>query len=347
MTPRRLTDAVTSLAAQTFPRARAADGRVVRDSARDAIDADGMRAMARESLSLAVAGLRVRAGVVRSDVLQAPWRASLAMLTVPLAAALLCLWTFGYVPHYDHWPLGEGWALLLGGSLLAVIGAASRSRSTTALGAAATFVAAVSPHFGYGTEAALNDTPSFFAGSGVDLAAASYLPTLLLIAAAWSLPRRPDRSARVVTDRLVLGLLPTAVALIHLLPRQKPDPQIGLLYRGLAAKPEVSFGDPYPWPWLPESRTLITALGIALLVAVVYSWRAARTRPEPALATALVLMSVAWPLAWVLHGYRVWPTILVPITVATALVLRAAAASAIESPPHDLRQGRRPREARG
>jgi hypothetical protein len=356
LTARRLTDAVTAIAAQTFPRARQADGRVVRDSARDAIDADGMRAMARESLSLAVAGLRVRAGVARSEVLRAPWRASLAMLTLPLAAALLCLWTFGYVPHYDHWPLGEGWALLLGGSLLAVVGAALRSRWATALGAAATFAAAVSPHLGYGTEAALSGTPSFFAGSGVDLAAASYLPTLLLIAAAFSLPSRPDRSPRVVLDRLILGLLPTAVALIHLLPREKPEPQIGFEYDmpahgrtigGPDQNATVIFGDPYPWPWLTESRTLITAIGIALLVAVVYSWRVARTRPEPALGTALVLMSIAWPLAWVLHGYAVWPHILVPITVATALVLRAAAGSPIESSPHDLRQGRRPREARG
>jgi hypothetical protein len=355
MTSRRLSDAVTSLASQTFPPSRRGDGVVVRDCARDAIDADGMRAMARESLSLAMAGVRVRAGLARSEVLHAPWRASLATLALPLAAALLCLWTFGFVPRYDHWPLGEGWTLLLGGSLLAVIGAALRSRWATALGAGVTLAAAVSPHLGYGTEAALADTPSFFAGSGVDLAAASYLPTLLLVAAAWSLPPRPDRSPRVVLDRLVLGLMPTGVALIHLLPREKPEPQIGFGYEpsahgrtigGPGQEPTVFFGDPYPWPWLPESQTLITALGIALLVAVVYSWRAARTRPEAALGTALVLASVAWPLAWVMHGYRVWPHILVPVTVATALVLRAASASAIESSPHDLRQGRRPREAR-
>ena len=53
MTSRRLSDALTSLAAQTFPPSRRAEGVVVRDCARDAIDADGMRAMARESLSLA------------------------------------------------------------------------------------------------------------------------------------------------------------------------------------------------------------------------------------------------------------------------------------------------------
>ena len=84
-------------------------------------------------------------------------------------------------------------------------------------------------------------------------------------------------------------------------------------------------GDPYPFPWLTESRPLITALGIALLVAVVWSWREARTRPEAALGTALVLLAVAHPVAWVMHGYAVWPYIVVPLTVATALVLRAAA----------------------
>jgi hypothetical protein len=149
-----------------------------------------------------------------------------------------------------------------------------------------------------------------------------------------------------VVDRLALGLLPTAVALIHLLPRQPPDPQVGFLDRGPGQELEVSVGDPYPWPWLQESHTLITALGIALLIAVVYSWRCARTRPEAALATALVLGAVAWPVAWVMHGYAVWPHIVVPLGVAAALTLRAAGAAAIESPPDDLRQGRRSLEAR-
>jgi hypothetical protein len=333
VTRRRLTDALTSLAAQTFPPSRRHEGRVVRDSARDAIDALGLRALARESLSAAGAGLRVRLGVSARDILGAPWRPALATLTLPLAAALLCLWTFGFVPRYDHWPLGEGWMLLLGGSLVAVIGASLRSRWLTAAGAAAVFVAAVSPHLGFGTEAAIADTPSFFQGWGVDLGAASLIPTLLLIAAAWSLPRDPDRSPRAVLDRLVLALLPTAVALIHLLPREKPEPQIGFVYDrppqgrtigGPGQEPRVIFGDPYPMPWLTESKTLITALGIALVVAVVYSWRSARTRPEAALGTALVLASVAHPVAWKLHGYAVWPHIVIPLGVALALVLRAA-----------------------
>ena len=345
MSSRRLSDALTSFAAQTFPPSRRADGRVVRDCARDAIDAVGIRALARESLSVAGAGLRLRLGVARSDVLHAPWRAALATLPVPLAATLLCVWTFGYVPRYDHWPLGEGWVMLLGGPLVAVIGAALRSRWLTAGGALVTLVAAASPYLGFGTEVALSDTPSFFHGSGVDLGAASLLPTLLLFAAAWTLPRKPDRSIRVVLDRLVLGLLPAAVALIHLLPREKPESQLVFSYEGPGQPPSVHAGHPYPFPWLPESRTLITALGIALLVAVVFSWRAARTRPEIALGTALVLVSVAHPVAWVMHGYAVWPHIVVPLGAATALTLRAATAAAIESSPHDLRQGRRSREA--
>jgi hypothetical protein len=337
MTSRRLSDAVTSLAAQTFPPSRRADGRLVRDGAREAIDADGMRAMARESLSLAVAGLRLRAGLARSDVLHAPWRATLATLTLPLAAALLCLWTFGFVPRYDHWPLGEGWILLLGGSLLAVIGAALRSRTLTVVGAGATFVAAAAPYVGFGTDVAIADTASFFQGWGVDLGAASLLPTLLLIGAALSQPRAARRSVRDVMDRLVLGLLPMAVALIHLLPREKPEPQIGFEYDvpaqgrtigGPEQQPaKVIFGDPYPLPWLTESKTLITALGIALLVAVIYAWRTARARPEAALGTALVMVSVAWPLAWVLHGYAVWPHILLPLFAASALMLRGAGAA--------------------
>lgn len=325
MTRRRVSDALTSFAAQTFPPSRRADGRVVRDWARDAIESEGLRAMAREPLSLAVAGLRVRLGVARADVLSAPWRAALATITLPLAATLLCVWTFGFVPRYDRWPLGEGWAMLLGGSLVAVVGAALRSRWLTAGGAGAVLVAAAAPYLGFGTEVALNDTPSFFAGSGVDIGAASLLPTLLLVGAALTLPRGHERSVRVVLDRVVLGLLPTAVALIHLLPRGTPERNLVFADQGPGAAPTVHLGDPYPFPELTESRPLITALGIALLVAVVWSWREARTRPEAALGTALVLLAVAHPVAWVMHGYAVWPYIVVPLTVASALVLRAAA----------------------
>jgi hypothetical protein len=60
VTRRRLTDALTSLAAQTFPPSRRGDARVVGDCARDAIDAYGLRAMARETASVALAGLRMR-----------------------------------------------------------------------------------------------------------------------------------------------------------------------------------------------------------------------------------------------------------------------------------------------
>lgn len=332
MTGRRVSDALTSLAVQTFPPSRRHEGRVVRDSARDAVDALGMRALARESLSAAGAGLRVRLGVSARDVRRAPWRPALAMLTLPLAAALLCLWTFGFVPRYDHWPLGEGWALLLGGSLAAVIGASLRSRRLTALGAAATFVAAASPYAGWGTEVAIADTASFYQGWGVDLGAASLVPTLLLVGAAFCMPRRPERTVRAVLDRLVLGLLPTAIALIHLLPRPKPEPSIGFTYEGPGVEPTVDFGPPYPLPWLPESEALISALGIALVVAVVLSWRSARTRPEAALGTALVLAAVAHPIAWKLHGYAVWPHILIPLGVALALVLRAARPEAEPAP---------------
>jgi hypothetical protein len=130
-------------------------------------------------------------------------------------------------------------------------------------------------------------------------------------------------------DRLVLGLLPTAVTLIHLLPRDPPQRTIGFAYNdppeaGRLPDPDAMFSPPYPFPQLTESKALLTALGVGLLVAVVFSWRAARARPEAALATALVLVSVAWPLAWRMHGYAVWPHIVVPLSAALALTLRAA-----------------------
>jgi hypothetical protein len=325
---RRLTEAATALAARAFPPSRRADARAVRDCAREAIEGDGLRTLLRQSLSVAGAGLRVRLRVDARDVRRAPWRPALAALPLPLSAALLCVWTFGFVPLYDHWPLGVGWALLLGGSLVAVVGAALEARWAVVVGAAAVFAAAGAPYVGYGTERALNDTATFFYAQGVDLGASSLIPALLLAAAALSLPRRPERSPRRALDRLVLGLLPTALALIHLLPREEPSRQIGLVYgppvNGRLPEPDVVFAPPYPFPSLTESGPLLTALGVALLVAVVFSWRAARARPEAALATALVLVSVAWPLAWRMHGYAVWPYIVVPLGAALALTLRGA-----------------------
>ena len=157
----------------------------------------------------------------------------------------------------------------------------------------------------------------------------SLIPALLLAGAALSLPRQRERSLRTVLDRLVLGLLPTAVTLIHLLPRDPPQRTIGFAYNdppeaGRLPDPDAMFSPPYPFPQLTESKALLTALGVGLLVAVVFSWRAARARPEAALATALVLVSVAWPLAWRMHGYAVWPHIVVPLSAALALTLRAA-----------------------
>jgi hypothetical protein len=327
VTRRRLTDAVTSLAAQTFPPSRRADGRVVRDCARDAIDAAGLRAMARETLSVAFAGLRVRYGVSVRDLRQAPWRRALSMLTLPLAATLLCVWTFGFVARYDHWPLGEGWSMLLGGSLLALVGAAFQARWPIVLGAAAVFIAAGAPYVGRGTEADVPGTPTFFYATGVDLGAASLLPALLLIGAALSLPRRAGSGIVVAAGRLVLGLTPTAFVLVHLLPRPEPQPTPITRMMGPGQEPIFEWGPPYPYPWIPESEPLVTALGLALLVAVAYSWGAARSSPGAALATALVLVSVAYPVAWKLHGYAIWPTILVPLGAATALTLLAAHAA--------------------
>ena len=299
-----MVESVTGLASLTFPRARRADGRVVRDCARDAVDGAGLPALPRESLSLAVAGLRTRPREAVLELRSAPWREALNVLTLPLAATILVVWLFGFIPRYDHWPLGEGWIMLLGGSLLAVIGAALRYRWLTALAAATVLLAAAAPYVGYGSHVPGHSlTPSFFRGWSVDIGAASLLPTLLLVAAGLSLPRRPLPSVRAVVSRLALGLAPAVVALVHLLPLPEPEPtRIYTVIPGPGREvTEIgpTFGPPYPWPWMPASRPLITALGIALAVAVVVTWRRTRTHPAHAMATGLVLTSVAYPLVWV------------------------------------------------
>jgi hypothetical protein len=295
---RRLTDALTALAAQSFPSTRASDGRVVRDCARDAIDASGLRVLPRELVSLAAAGLRLRAGLAARDLWRAPWRSALAALTLPLSSALLFIWVFGFIDRYDHWPLGEGWAMLLGGSLAAVVGAALRSRWLTATGAAACFVAAASPQFGFGREASLAGTPSFFDGGQVDFGYSSLVPTLLVIAGAFCLRRDPTNRTRSAAARLALGLLP-AVILVALLPPPEPRPTFGMELLGPGIEPRFREGPPYPWPWVQDADTLVLLLAVALENALVLTWARARTNPAAALASGLVLASVAYPLAWV------------------------------------------------
>jgi len=314
---RRLSEVLTGLASLTFPKARRADGVVVRDCARDAVDGAGLRALPRECLSLALAGLRTRPREAVLEIRSAPWTEALNVLTLPLAATVLVVWIFGFIPRYDHWPLGEGWAMLLGGSLLAVVGAALRHRWLTAVGAAATLVAAAAPYLGYGTDVAIAHTPSFFRGWSVDIGAASLLPTLLLVAAALSLTPRPRPPVRAVMRRLALGLVPALVAVVYLLPAPEPEPTRTLMFE--ATKPAVGrtvehvgptvvVGPPYPMPWIFPSRTLVAALGIALAVAVVVTSRRNRTHPAHALATGLVLASVAYPLVWVAIRWEQVPT---------------------------------------
>ena len=202
-------------------------------------------------------------------------------------------------------------------------------------GALATFVAAASPHLGLGTELPGSSlTPSFFYGHGVDLAAASLVPTLLLAAAGWSLPRGSRPAGRVVATRLVLALAPAVAAAIALLPASTPQPTYGWNMRP-GAEPELVIGAPYAMPWLPPSRVLLVILAVALAAALIATWIRARARPAPALASALALASVAYPLVWAtVHnvdfapywayqaGY-LWLATVIPLLVAVAFARRA------------------------
>jgi hypothetical protein len=339
---RRLSHTLTGLATITFPKARRSDAHVVRDCAREAVDATSMRALPRESLSLAMSGMRTRIGLAATEFRHAPWRDALTVLALPLAATLLLVWTFGFISRYDHWPLGEGWALLLGGSLVAVIGAALERGRLAAAGALVVFAVAASPYLGFGTGTDFTGTPSFYHGWSVDIGVASLLPTLLLVAAGLSLRRSPARPASAAHARLAAGLGPALIAAVYLFPGPAREPTIVMTHFSPGEKPVLSLGAPYPMPWLPESKPLLRILGLALAVAVVLTWRRARTHPAPALASGLVLLSVAYPLTWVAihnHGpltipYQVYngayPLLLavVPTLLALYLMRRAGRASA-------------------
>jgi hypothetical protein len=335
LTKRQLIDGLTDLAARSFPRARQSDARAVRDCAREAIDAGGLRVLPRECLSLVAAGLRVRARVAGRELWTAPWREALAVLTLPLAAALLVVWIFGFVPRYDHWPLGVGWGLLLGGSVGAAVGASFRSRWLTAAGALVLFGTAASPYIGLASPAALVH-PSFFDGGAgaVDFGATSLVPALLLLAGALSLPRAPLRSGRRIAGRLVIALGPGIVALIALLPAPQPQPTYGMLYEGPGTVGRVTVGPPYPFPAVNYADTLVQVLGVVLAIALVVTWREARSKPANAVAAGLVLASISYAVAWLvfrellpfgLWVYDAWWTgvlTMLPLLVALLLVRR-------------------------
>jgi len=55
---------------------------------------------------------------------------------------------------------------------------------------------------------------------------------------------------------------------------------------------------PYPMPWIWHAATLANLLGIALLVAGAVTWSRAKAQPAAAIATGMVLASVAYPVVW-------------------------------------------------
>jgi hypothetical protein len=115
-----------------------------------------------------------------------------------------------------------------------------------------------------------------------------------------------------------------------------PEPTFGGLYEGPGVAPRLTVGPPYPFPWIDHAGTLVTLLGVALAVALVGTWSRARSDPAAALASGMVLISVAYPVVWV--AARHLPVIylmydarfiglltLLPLLFGLALMLRAAA----------------------
>jgi hypothetical protein len=223
-----------------------------------------------------------------------------------------------------------------------VVGAALERGRLAAAGALVVFAVAASPYLGFGTGTDFTGTRSFYHGWGVDIGVASLLPTLLLVAAGLSLPRgrQPLRDRRA---RLVAGFAPAMIAAVYLFPGPSREPTIIWTMYAPGEQPELSLGSAYPMPWVPESRPLLRILGFALLVAVVLSWRTAHTRPAWALASGMVLASVAYPLVWTAIRadtlpipYQVYngayPLLLaaLPLLLALTLVRRAGRFAAAE-----------------
>jgi hypothetical protein len=111
-------------ALRAYPRRRRErDGAILLDCA-DELRAAGSPLIV-EAAGLVRGGLAARASGFRSDLRAAPLGEALAILAVPLAIASLAFWIAGAM---RLWPIGLWWSLVLGGAVLALLGAVTRRR---------------------------------------------------------------------------------------------------------------------------------------------------------------------------------------------------------------------------
>ena len=130
-----------------------------------------------EAAGLIRGGLADRLRIRWRGLVRAPWRPALRRLALPLAAIHLAVWATGIAGIFDPLPLGKWWTLVLGGSALALVGAALRWRAVAMIGSLGVLAALALN----GTDASGAHFSSYIGSSGVDLDSAMFPAGLLLV----------------------------------------------------------------------------------------------------------------------------------------------------------------------
>lgn len=249
---------------------------------------------------LAEAGGLVRGGVAERlrlrwrGLVRAPWRDALRRLALPLAAIQLAVWATGIAGVFDPLPLGKWWTLVLGGSVLALIGSALRWRAVATVGALGVLAALAARgliEYVDGAPATGAHFSSDIGSTSVDLDSAMFPAALVLMLASGVLPRRSEVSTTAFARLLVAAL-----------------PAVGLW---LVARPGGLTTS-------PEPGALLTIALLALAVAAV-GWYTARRRRDPAAGVlgAAILAAAApeglWLLLSIFPEQGAWDSVLLAV----------------------------------
>lgn len=304
-----MTDRVLRLCLRAYPpEGRKRDGEVLLSLAREL--SGGGSSSWREAAGLLRAGMAQRARIRWRGLVRAPWTEALRSLALPLAAVHLAVWSAGIAGH--PLPLGWWWTLVLGGSALALIGAALRWRAIATAGAVGVFVALAHHGLGAYLEAVNFQThyASSLGGIALDLDSAMFPAGLVLVLASLALPSRPVVSIRALFTLVALAL-----------------PAVGLWLLALPGGPSVS--------------ELGGALTAALLIvsALTTIWCAFHRRQAPVAGPlgAIVLAVAAPEGVWILPSFLpydgAWDGVGIAVMLATAVIAPLACLALVGREP--------------
>lgn len=274
----RIADRLLRACLRAYPAPRRErDGAVLLSLAHD-LSSDG--SALGEAAGLIRGGLADRLRIRWRGLVRAPWRPALRRLALPLAAIHLAVWATGIAGIFDPLPLGKWWTLVLGGSALALVGAALRRRAVAmigSLGVLAALAARGLDAYLNGTDASGAHFSSYIGSTEVDLDSAMFPAALLLVLAAAALPRRRELSTPAFV-RLVGAALP-AVGLWLL--ARPGGPGIG----------ESGGGG----PGIGEPGGLLVA-ALLILTGVAVVWGTSRRRRDPVAGVlGAAILAVAAP----------------------------------------------------